>query len=398
MEKINRLLYTYVHAYCTTNEVSFICYLANHQNFHGRVERLYYKDVTEALGCSNETFYTMLRDLGRELTVERDGMKRCQLIEVDWTNECYGYWNITLLNNEFRSYSDKLFHEDLNNAAKYPELAKALKDDVNLDKQSGYMRIKSFIFSPKFRILKPKTKKLGMLFTRFNSQEVSKRKLMAWIDIKKESTLLEILESLKQWYNIKIEGENVRYTIHKQYKDKNVSNKKSDDHTIEVNRLKSKLIAFMRGYKQYAKDGIARIAEDVAELYINYKKKILERKAEALSFFNRIIWCSIDERGIINAKYINKMLSDLFPSDEPAMVSVGAYNGIGNNNIRSTYKKPVSIYNKRKSAFSNFKNREYDSSALDEYLKCRDNPEYFEKNYGSKGITLEDLFKRCEKK
>jgi hypothetical protein len=359
---------------------------------------MYYKDVTEALGCCNETFYSMLKDLGRELTLEQDGMDRCQLIVVDWTNECYGYWNITLLHNEFRSYSDKLFYDDLNSAAKYPVLADALMGDVNLEKQSGYMRIKSFIFSPQFSILKPKTKKLGILFTRFNSQEVSINKLMTWIGVKKVSTLMEALESLRLWYNIKIEGENVRYTIHKQYKDKNVLNKKSDDHTIEVNRLKSKLIAYMRGCKQYAKDSIIKIAEDVADLYINYKKKILERKAEALNFFNRIIWCSVDERGIINAKYINVVLTEFFPKAEPEGAAIGGYNAVGSFKNNYIHKGTPKSKKYGKTKFSNFDNRKYDGEAMEEYWLCKSNPEYFKAKYESKGITLEDLHRRCEKK
>lgn len=398
MQKINSLLNYYIRLNCTDHENMFIYYLAQQQSYHGKVERLYYKDVTEALGCSNETFYSMLKNLSRDFGLEHDGKERLQLIEVDWSNESYGYWNITLLYNEYRSYDDKLFNEDLDNVKKYPLLADALKGLISLDKVRGYIKIKDFIFSKELSKLRPKAKKLALLLTRFNSQKVGIKTMMDWVGLKKKSSLLEILESLKLWYNIKFEGNNVIYTLHKQYQDRDVFNKKNDKHTLEVNRLRNKLIAYMRGCKKYSKENIRKIAEDVAELYINYKKKILETKKIALNFYNRVIWNSVDETGIINAKYINVILTELFPKADLEAAAVGSYNSVGCQGFNSTYKKPISLQNKHKSKFSNFKNRDYDPKALDEYLKCRDNPEYFEKNYGSKGTTLDELFKRCEHK
>lgn len=389
---------SYIERKCTTSEKMFIYYLADRQSYHGRVERIYYKDVMQAIGCKKDTFYNMLNNLGKKITKIIDNEEyivRHQLIEVDWSNETYGYWNINLLYNEYRGYDDNLFHDDIDNVSKYPELAESLTDEVNLDMQRGYTQIKKFIFSKDFSELTQKAKKCGMLFLCFNNQTISKNKLKEKLGIKTDDTLMRILKSLDKWYKIKIEGDNIKYALYKQFRTKNVSNKKNNNHTLEVNRLRNKLVSYMRGCKRYSKDNIKKIAEDIAELYINYKKRIEEVKGAALNFFSRVVWCSIDERGVINAPYINVLLTELFSKDEQDQKPGDSYGAAaGNGGYNGSYNEQ----GKKKNNFDNFKGREYDTVAMDEYLMCRDNPEYFKKKYGHLEITLDDLFKKANKK
>lgn len=79
---------------CSKLEINLIIYLARFQMDNGFIPNLYYKDIISFLDCNTSTFYRLLYKL------ESKGIISYNI------SEKYGYYNITILDNDF---SDKEF-------------------------------------------------------------------------------------------------------------------------------------------------------------------------------------------------------------------------------------------------------------------------------------------------
>lgn len=119
---------------CSKTEINLIFYIAQFQLQNGFIPNVFYKDVITQLGINPTTFYRTLYKLS------------CKgIIQYDISNK-YGYYNITLLNNDFsnKDYSEgyininrDLFHTEnfiqMKASEKYVFLRLMLRNQDNLN-------------------------------------------------------------------------------------------------------------------------------------------------------------------------------------------------------------------------------------------------------------------------
>lgn len=79
---------------CTKKEIDLIIYLGQFQDENGVIKGIEYKDVLKEVEICKSTFYLLIYSL------EKKG-----IIKINYTYN-YKYWEITILNNEFKTPND----------------------------------------------------------------------------------------------------------------------------------------------------------------------------------------------------------------------------------------------------------------------------------------------------
>ena len=170
LEIVNRI----VEENISNDEINFLLYIAQFQNELGQVRGIHYRTAIIALNISKPQFYNIIRT-----------MEEKKFITVDWSNS--RYWNFVINDNVFLTREDN---------------------------KKGYLNInRTFLHSITFKNMKANIKQLVLkLLTTYRENQnfkISIEKLCSWINVKGTRLMLQYLEAIKEWFNVRITGNGI---------------------------------------------------------------------------------------------------------------------------------------------------------------------------------------------
>lgn len=350
MQRLSQLVIDNIVEKCAGKEIDFMIFLSKRQDCLGYARGIVYTDATEALGICKQTFYNIV-----------DSLEKKGLVEVDWNDK--KYWNFRIIDNVFRIYQKDLFDKDVN---------------------KGYVSTnRDFLYTKDFMELKDNEKKLTLQLLGFMDERDPYKKykikienLMNWISLSNKSLMKEYIETLKQWFIIN-QNEDLLLICLKEvfFKAQN---------TEKINWLSYKVFELCRKMK------VTYTPKEMADTI----RLLIRHAGRNLSKFIAALCESISLNKTLQPALINHIITHRSKEQEK-LPERGSHQAASSAQVKS--QRPGQG-NYRKPSFDNFEKRQYDSEALSEYLKMRDNPEAFAAKYEGTGITLQDLFNKTVKR
>lgn len=413
MSKLKMRLLKTMDKYCSNTESKILTYYVVHQNSFGFAGNMYHNDIIDLLGISKSQYYWCMERMDREMIegqpekpvpevcpkcgnpieegkhdfrcssggcsfrIRKDPYSRPRLIYVDRSKN-KRYWDILVFDNTFREY-DK-------------QLLKADAEDGYIDLNKDFILTKEFMSLNKGAYMAA-LKLLGFMDEKnpYQKYEIYEHKFMAWFNTTSKDLFNREIEALKPWFVITA-NENKKYYI---YLKKDFFRHDSAD----IVNFAGYVMNISRYYKRRITGMSSR---EIARLAGQYKKKLLKLGVKSIDAIKNVLYKVIQGYKKIEEKLVHAVLKEYIKRLEEQ----GGKNGPGDLTSDAGFweglrkeKKPEQLGGKKgKRSFNNFKNREYNTEYLMEYIKCCSDKEYFRKKYLSKGITLNDLFGMANKK
>lgn len=413
MSKLKMRLLKTMDKYCSNTESKILTYYVVHQNSFGFAGNMYHNDIIDLLGISKSQYYWCMDRMDREMIegqperpvpevcpkcgspieegkhdyhcssgecsfrIRKDPYSRPRLIFVDRSKN-KRYWDVLVFDNIFREY-DK-------------QLLKADAEDGYIDLNKDFILTKEFMSLDKGAYIAA-LKLMGFMDEKnpYQKYEIYEQKFMAWFNTTSKELFNKEIEALKPWFVITA-NEKKKYYIY--LKKEHFSHDSADvvnfaGHIMNVTRYYKKRITGMS-------------SREIARLAGQYKKKLLKLGVRSIDAIREALYKAMQGYKKIEERLVHTILKEYIKKLEEQ----GGKNGPGEptpaagswESLKEKKKPEPQQGYKKKPSFNNFKNREYNTEYLMEYLKCRDDEGYLKEKYLSRGITLEDLFAMANKK